>query len=338
MTTELHAAPPATTAFGSSAPTLSGPPAPDDRRATQGAPVATISLPPPVVQFEPNLFAMLRSSSASRAGYHGVAGFLTCPEQSRLHALGVRRIPWTEASSEPVDLDPLDFGTACHHLRAVRFLHDREWERQLDAWKQQLTGDDHTKMKLMFRTYDAVYPRAADMEQYEFLGVEAAVETDIRSATGEHQLLRSVRYDTVIRDRSGEVWSFEAKFLSRGGQNCVSPYMGQAYAQVALWNANAALTQTYGKMRGVLFDVGLKTLVPNVERYDRVMGRVHHRLAIEYLRTPENMVFYKNADGSYPRMLHACWGRWRPCEYIQLCHEQAYGDYTIKGEPLGGQP
>ncbi len=127
-------------------------------------------------------------------------------------------------------------------------------------------------MKLIFRTYEAVYPRSADT--FQVLGVESAVQTDILSATGQPGLIRSVRYDTVIRDQSGDVWSFEAKFLSRGGQNCVSPYMAQAYTQAAIWNANEALVTKYGRMRGVLFDVGLKTQVPNIERHDRVFGKV----------------------------------------------------------------
>jgi len=296
----------------------------------------TFRLPRPEVSFEPDLFAMFAKSSASKAGFHAVSGYLTCPEQSRLYSLGVKRIPWGAPSDAPQDLDALVFGTACHHLRAVRILHGPAWQDQLNAWANQLTVDDHTKMKLIFRTYDGVYPLERDTHQV--LGVEAHVQTDIRSATGEQQLIRSVRYDTVIRDPSGDLWSFEAKFLSRGGQNCVNPYLGQAMTQVAIWNANDNLTAGYGHMRGVLFDVGLKTLVPNIERFDRVFGRVHHRLALEYLRTPENVVFYKNADGSYPRMLHACWGRWRPCDFINLCHEQSWGDYTIKGQPMQGLP
>lgn len=340
---QIHDAHLAMTPLGSSVPAVSGQPAPDDRLATQGAGAIlarilapTTELERPSITFEPSLFSLFEKSHASQAGFHAVSGYLTCPEQSRLYSLGVRRIPWQQESSGPEDLDALNFGTACHHLRAVRVLYGDAWEQQLNAWQQELTADDFTKMKLIFRTYNAVYPR--ELDTFEVLGVEALVQTDLRTARGDAALVRSVRYDTIIRQGDGYLWSFEAKFLSRGGQNCVNPYMGQAMTQVAIWNANSALVQRYGRMLGVLFDVGLKTQVPNIERHDRVFGKVHHRLAVEYLRTPENVVFMKNLDGSYPRMLHACWGRWRPCEMISLCHEQSYGDYTIRSEPLQGLP
>ena len=94
----------------------------------------------------------------------------------------------------------------------------------------------------------------------------------------------------------------------------------------------AVLAKGSGMMHGVIFDAYIKTETPDVDRYgpeyfnDRQMV-----ITREYLRLPEDGAIYKqNDDGSYPRMLHACWGRWRVCEYKNLCHDGTFGDYQFK--------
>lgn len=271
------------------------------------------------------------SSSGSAAGFHAISGWLTCPEQSRLYSAGVRQKP-SEGGGEG-KLSALDFGTLAHHLRGIRILYGVEvMEQVLERFAAHLHPDDYMLASLLFRTYELNYPLARDREAFETLGVEVEVVSDVSSMFGT-PILRSVRYDTIIRAKTGEVFSFEAKTMSRSGQSSLNPYIAQAMTQCAIWNRNASLVAQYGRMRGVLFDCLIKTKTPNVDRVGpRYFGVVHDEMALSYLRLPENggATFTVQKDGTYPKMLHACYGRWRPCEYVNLCHEQSYGEYQYR--------
>lgn len=320
------------------------------------APIAskteTVTLVQPHINIPDTFDEVLRSSSGSLAGYSAVSSWLTCPEKSRLQAAGVRRRAYNESDS-PDELSDLAFGTLAHYLRSLRILYGHDAvETALDKWRAELPYTSWLKARLLFRTYESLYPRISDT--FEYLGVEVEVVTDISRKEGAAptRLLRTVRYDTVIRvpgmnGASPELFSFEAKTMKRSGQGSILPYMPQAMSQVALWNTNPNLVQQYGPMRGVLFDCLIKTVTPNVDRLGPYyFGRVQTKLALEYLAYADNggVTFSKQPDaesgsgGHYPRMLHACWGRWRPCDYVSLCHENSYGDYETNAGPLEGAP
>jgi hypothetical protein len=299
----------------------------------------TTELVQPEIDPDIELTELFESSSGSVAGFHAISSWLTCPEQARLRALGVR----PKAPLEPGDdcqLSALDFGTLVHHLRAIRIVHGNDvLARVLGRYKTELHPEDHLMVTMMFAAYESTYPLEQDRNLFEVLGVEVEVVTDI-ALPGSSPILRSVRYDTLIRSKAGEVFSFEAKTMSRSGTSSLNPYLAQAMVQQAIWNANPALVQRYGRMHGVLFDCFIKTKAPSVDRVGpRYFGRVHEDMALNYMRLPENgsAVFTVQPDGTYPKMLHACYGRWRPCDYVTLCHDRSYGEYEYRdGSPFLG--
>ena len=304
---------------------------------------STTELPP--VKFEiPSSFRdALARSSGSSAGYSAISDWLTCPERSRLRALGVRRRPTEYGAGD--ELNPLDFGTLCHLLRAIRIVHSHAAvEATLDWWRHEIPSTSWQKARLLFRTYESIFPGGQD--GFEYLGVELDVRTNVAPG-GAAPIIRTVRYDSVIRvpgvgGAPSELFSFEAKTMGRKGKSSIDPYMGQAMTQFAIWNSNPALVEKYGRMAGVIFDCLVKTNVPDVERYGPIyFGRVHQRLATQYLALPDNgnAVFGRLPDGTYPKMLHACWGRWAPCDYIAGCHEESWGEYVnANGDSLDQAP
>lgn len=300
---------------------------------TESIPVRLFFEVPPTLR---DLFAW---SGSSAAGQSAVTDFLTCPERSRLRANGVRRRAAGDVIFDGVDgLNALGFGTLTHGLRAIRVVHGHELMMDvLMGWRSEMDPIDFQKVRFMFQTYEQNYPRATD--PLEYLGTEVEVRTDI-ARPGEPSIVRTVRYDTVVRT-GGEVFSFEAKTMGRSGASSLNPYTTQKYTQVALWNNNPALVAQYGKMRGVIYDCLVKTTVPNVDRVGpHYVSRLHEGLALDYLRLPENgdVMFRKMPDGTYPKMLHACWGRWSPCDYIDLCHEHAFGEYLYaNGQRYDGE-
>lgn len=277
----------------------------------------------------------LSKSSGSAAGHSAVSGWLGCPEQSRLYSLGIRRKPssWTSDS-----IDALAFGTLCHVLSAVRPVYGESAPYELlHQWAGEIDPEAVQKAELLFRTYDLMYPLR--MDPFQYLGVESEVYTDIGTRQG-NSCVRTVRYDAVVRLNTGEIFSLEKKTMARSGNSTLAPYTPQAMIQQAIWNANSDLVAKYGAMRGVIFDCLIKTATPNVERLNpKYFSKAQEQLALDYMRLPDDggVTFAKNPDGTNPRMLHACWGRWRPCQYIGLCHEGAWGDYEDKnGETYGG--
>ncbi len=270
------------------------------------------------------MFAM----GGSRVGHSAVASFLSCPEKARLRALGVRRRSGKREPGVPWVLNDLEYGTLIHNLLAIRVVYGHETCKQYLEWLPELSAETRMKAYHAIQMYDATWPLAH--ENFEYLGIEPEVVADFGDGRG-HKLLRTVRYDAIVR-QDRDIFSLERKTASRSGEGTVAPYTPQFMVQAAIWNANEALTTRYGFMRGVIADVITKAEVPKCERYGpRYISPQQERLAIEYMRLPEAVKFPVNADGSYPRMLHTCWGRFRPCDYIGLCHEGSIGDYEIPG-------
>lgn len=273
---------------------------------------------------------ILRYSAGSFAGHSAVSGWLACPERSRLGSMGVKMKPSNFGGGSIPDLDPASFGTLNHALRAERLLYGSDSVYSLlDVWARELSYDDYVKAKLMWRIYDSQFPLSTD--GWEYLGVETEVRTKLRTWQGQ-EIVRSVRYDTLIR-MGGLVYSFECKTMSKSGRGALLAYMSQAMTQTALWNANEALVTKYGPMEGVIFDMMVKTQNPNVERSSpEVFSKHQQKFILQYLRAPEETVkFFINPEtGRYPQFAHSCWGKWSPCSYIPLCHEEAYGMFEYR--------
>lgn len=291
---------------------------------------ATISLPP--LAFDvPLTVESLLHSAASFAGFSAVSTYLGCPEKSRLKAAGVKPKAGPSAGFS-IDLGALEIGQIVHALHAARVIHGHE---AVCVGLESMIGrgmalEDATLLRLLLAFYEERYPLSA--EPFEYIGVECEVRTNVQKHSYGRPVIRSVRYDTLVRYPDGQVFSMERKTMSRSGMGSIYPYFPQAMCQVGLWNANEALVAQYGRMSGIIWDTHVKTKVPKVERLvPTYFSRLQQQRALEYLRLPEEMNFKANEDGSYPRFLHSCWGRYAPCEYMNLCHDDAQGDYEIRG-------
>lgn len=296
----------------------------------------TSTLPPLSAPIPATVEEILEGGSSS-AGMSAVTAFLTCPEASRLRAAGVRKKRDTfEDGLGLHDLEAAtDFGSVAHAIRAVRIVHGQAKAIEcLEALN--LTEAARTKLKSLFLVYDSIFPLAA--EPFDYLGVEVEVVTDV-AAPGQKPCLRTVRYDSLVYYRPGGlttqgaegVYSFECKTSSRADQGALAAYMPQRMSHAALWNNNPALVAKYGPMRGVLYDMLIKTKVPQADRHGPFyVSKLQQQRALEYLRLPEQVAFpvlTSSTGPSYPRFLHSCWGRFSPCEYVNLCHEDSRGEY-----------
>ncbi len=293
----------------------------------------------------PQSVEALYSAGPSPAGWSATSRMLECPEKDRLTRLGVTARPPDGVSTGIGLLDALGMGLLMHAALATRIHWGQEGAEYLLANFEGLHPDDKLRAVTYLRIYDMTYPLHADPWQY--LGVEAEVITDIgfRSRTGKiKKLLRTVRYDAIVRPfRRVEgpeapvytpgtiedgVLSLEHKTSSRGGQSAMNSYRGQFATQVALWNANPALVEKYGRMVGVIPDMIVKTVVPSCDRVGPIyIDKLQQERALDYLRLTESIKYPIAADGSAPRMLHACWGRWGVCEFVDLCHNGMAGNY-----------
>lgn len=272
----------------------------------------------------PQSMAEVLSGGPSPLGWHSISGYMACPESARLRALGVRR---KRTAWEPQnELDALGYGNLIHAALAIRSIHGHaacmDWLEQMG---RELTEPDYLKASFMLRVYDDTYPEAS--ERLTVLGVETTIHTDVGGG-----VLRTVRYDAIAKVGSTEeypweVYSLERKTDSRGGFHAMQAYTPQGATQVALWNANPYLVKAYGPMRGVIFDVLVKTQVPRCERIPVEIPKVQQKLALEYLRQSETIRFPAAPDGSWPKFIHTCWGRYRPCEYVPLCWEGMVNEY-----------
>lgn len=279
---------------------------------------------------------------SSSAGMSAVTAWLTCPESSRLRSLGVRRK--RETFDDGLQLHDLaaatDFGSVAHAVRAVRICYGQK--AALDYIDSlNLTEEARLKMRGLFLVYDSIYP--LESEPFRYIGVEVEVVTDVGTAeTGP--VIRTVRYDSLVYYGAGGmtmpgaegIYSFECKTTSHGGHKALDAYMPQRFSHAALWNANPAMVAKYGPIRGTIYDVLVKTKVPQVDRVGPLYtSRLQQQRALEYLRLPEQLpipVLTTATGPSYPRFLHSCWGRFAPCPYVDLCHEDARGAYEWPSE------
>lgn len=278
------------------------------------------------------LAELISSSSGSAAGYSAVSSWLVCPEQSRLKSRGVIPKPrgW-----EDDELSALSLGTLVHALRAIRIAYGHETAiRALDRWAPEIDPPSYEKVRMLMLIYNQRYPLEA--EPFDIIGIEQEVMTDLGDGN-----IRTVRYDTLMRDRQyGDIFTFEAKTTARSGRGAMNPYTPQAMCQVAIWNRNKHLVAEHGPMKGVVWDTYVKTKVPDVERFGpQYISLAQQEIAVRYMKLPGNgALFSKEADGTYPKMLHACWGRFRPCDYIACCHEGAIGEYQYRnGDTYDGK-
>jgi len=319
--------PASTGALGSVDPAQTGNPALTDRVAEATPRRATAALAP--VGFPiPKSLADALSGGGSFAGYSAVSTFLECPEKSRLRFLGIERRAREEYGVGM--LGALAMGTVIHCLRAIRIAHGHEVALHVlhIVFGPDLHPEDILRLDFMFKVYESNFPEGTD--PWRVIGIESEVVTDVALA-GDVPALRSVRYDTVIQMRDGAILSWEAKSAARGGATSLDQYNPQAMCQQALWNKNTALVAQWGPMKGVLFDHLIKTETPKVDRIGpKYFSKPQQEMALAYLRLPDEGRFKVTAEGKYPRMLHACWGRFFACPYIAACHEQSYGDYVYK--------
>lgn len=289
---------------------------------------APLQLHHPIPQ---SVYEML-STSGSPAGHSAISSYLACPERARLRSLGIRRIPYAGYDDGlPTELDELGYGTLIHALLAVRIIHGYDvalWLAEASPLAQELHPADQLKASTLLRFYNGTYP--LEEEPFEYLGVEAYVASALPFAPSAPPAVRTVKYDAVVRMKAdGWIFSLEHKTASRASSSLWIYYPQMAWQQ-ALWNLNPYLVQTYGPMRGVIIDQLVKTEVPKCERLGPTyFSKLQEQRIIEYMRLPELIAptLPVNPDGSHPRMFHNCTGRYRPCEYINLCWENLFGDY-----------
>lgn len=285
----------------------------------------------------PTTVEEILEGGSSSAGMSAVTGFLTCPEASRLRGAGVKRKQ--ETFDDGLRLHDLseatDFGSVAHAVRAIRICYGQNAALGFIN-NLNLTEEARIKLQTMFLVYDSIFP--LDAEPFRYIGVETEIVTDIGDGNGG-PCLRTVRYDSLVYYSPGGhttpgaegIYSFECKTSSRADQSALAAYTPQRMSHVALWNSNDALVQKYGPMRGVLYDVMVKTKIPQADRHGPFyVSRLHQQRAVEYLRLPNQLALpvLTTATGpSYPRFLHSCWGRFKPCPYINLCHDNSVGEY-----------
>ena len=294
-----------------------------------------------------NLHAWLRQQQGSALGYHWVSDTLTCPERARLRALGVRSTaeavgdPQGELYGNRDGMNPRDFGSILHLLRALRIIYGMgRVHDTLESWRSQLRAVTWARLATIMAAYDAAYPLP---DGITYIGVECGITTrlPLREGGNRGSVYRTVRYDAVgyIPSTDGsdhELFSFELKSSSRGGGDAVLPYSAQAFSQVALWNANPHLTAKYGRMHGVVFDLMIKGTAPSADRLPPMyVSRAQQELALDFLALPSNGRWRSKLapDGSAPRNLAACYGKWEPCEYIPLCLHGEHNNFTQERKP-----
>lgn len=276
------------------------------------------------------LAEVLRYTGGSAAGLSATNAFIGCPRYSELRAMGVEPKPTAAELEGPVDLEAAAFGTMMHALRCERFLYGSQYMYWLlSQWQNDLTAYDYYKALELWQTYDIMFPLGTD--PFRVLGVELEVRTPLQLWDGGW-VVKTVKYDTVIQYPDGTVYSFECKTTSKGGESVLRPYLVQGMTHSGLWNANPWLVAQYGKMHGSLFDLMVKTKVPDCDRRFAYFSDYQQQRALLYMCAPQQSVSFRRSpvDGKMPEMFGHCFGHWRPCEMIGICHEQAYGMYQYR--------
>jgi hypothetical protein len=288
---------------------------------------------PPFGYDPPDTIEAILEQGGSEIGNSAVALWLSCQERSRLKDLGVERKLKKAESNVIQPLDDLGFGSLYHAISATRTARGQEsalWYLEY-CLRPQLASEDYLLALHMLKMNDIAYPLVADAEQFEYLGVEVEVVSDVKQADGS-PCLRTVRYDKIIRlinDLRGKgVYSLEVKTSSKHGESALAVYMPQRVMHYTIWNSNPWLVEKYGPMHGVIFEQVSKTKIPQCERFGPYYpSRRQMQKFIEYLRLPDEVSYPARPDGTYPRQFHSCFGRFAPCEYIGLCWDDNYGDY-----------
>ena len=282
----------------------------------------------PRIEFEvPETFEALFEGGPSVAGWSSISAYLTCPEQVRLRSLGVHRIKRSRDDSFPDELTAAQFGSLIHAVLAIRVAYSPEvasqWLAESEVCKTLHPSDQEYAQK-MLRVYEGDYP--IDNEPWEYVGCETTVITDLGDG-----ILRSARYDKLVRmKRDHALFSLEHKTTARQGSGSTTSYTAQMVVQQAIWNRNEALVSKYGRMQGVWIDQLVKTQIPKCERLGPHMAsKIQQDRMVETLRLVDKMyeVLPDMAGGAWPRFFHSCWGKYGPCEYIGLCHDNLVGDY-----------
>lgn len=286
----------------------------------------TTELPP--IEFDvPDTFEALFEGGPSVAGWSSISAYLTCPEQVRLRSLGIKRIGRPRQDDFPDELTAAQFGSLIHAVLAIRVVYGSEvasqWLAESEIAKSLHPADQEYAQK-MLRVYETDYP--LESEPWEYVGVETTVVTDLGKG-----VLRSARYDKLVRmKRDHALFSLEHKTTSRQGSGSTSYYTAQMVVQQAIWNKNEALVAKYGRMQGVWIDQLVKTQMPKCERLGPHMAsRIQQDRMVETLALVDRMyeVLPEMSGGAWPRFFNNCWGKFGPCEYIGLCHDNLIGDY-----------
>lgn len=291
----------------------------------------TTELPPisfPIPETRDDLF----NQGSSPAGWSAISSYLACPESARLRILGVRRIPRAYDDGLPNELSATEFGSLMHATLAIRVVHGSEI---VSSWlsdsplAHSFHPMDQEKAQTMLRVYESDYP--LDSEPWEYVGVETTVVTDLGGGT-----LRSARYDKLVRmKRDHALFSLEHKTTSRQGSGSSTSYFPQMLVQQTIWNKNEELVSKYGRMQGVWIDQLVKTQIPKCERLGpHYFTRLQEDRMVETLKISDPM-WERLPTGAeswpegnaWPRFFHSCWGRFGPCQYTGLCHDNAIGDY-----------
>lgn len=310
----------------------------------------TIELPEVRFPFPTSLADIFDGHRGSAMGFHAVSGTLTCPTQRMLYRMGVHRKGMDSLLSDKGVLDKKAFGTLIHALLAVRVIYGPEETRKLlVASDDGVLTSDHSMLKLgpvgkdlpiddlsksytILKVYNQEHPLLGPLTEkgFKYLCIEYEIATDIGDGYGG-SCLRTVIYDAVVQPHDQKiVFSLEKKTTSRSGSGAMDPYMPQFASQCAIWNANPALVARYGPMVGVIPDTIVKTAVPKCDRHlPRYISRYMQHAITHYLRLPDQIRYPADGMGygGFPQMLHACWGRFDPCEYIGLCWEGLTGEY-----------
>lgn len=291
---------------------------------------------PPLSYAVPTTMAQLFGQGGSKFGHSAVSSYLTCPERARLVALRVRRKKgvidqlW-EQDGNPVELDALGYGTLIHAMMAIRIIYGTDACLQ---WMNSFPLAASTKLDAhnLIKTWDYEFPFP---EPFETLGVEVEVYSDVGDGKGG-SLLRTVRYDQLMR-RQGpmgfELFAMEHKTMGSAVKS-TGQYMSQIMTQVAVWNANPYLVGQHGKMVGVIVDALIKTKTPKADRIGPVfVTPLMEQRITEWLRLPEQISFPPAADGAYPRMLQSCYGKYSPCNYVDLCLHGEVNNFEQAPDP-----
>jgi hypothetical protein len=279
----------------------------------------------------PNLKALL-SGGPSPAGWSITSGMLECPYRGQLMSHNVqRRVDWAMGD----ELDRLGYGSLMHVLLAVRWVYGMDWALSLlGSYGVDLHPADKLKAEAALKTYDYTWPR--ENEPWIVLGIESTVFTEVSPG-----VIVSVRYDAIVKPWETDpvtgaytgkvadhVISLERKTTATGGESTMTSYLGQFYTQTAVWNFNQALVAKYGPMVGVIGDLVTKHTVPRAERIGpKYISKAQQDLAKRYMSYKTSIRYPIDENGRLPQMLHACIGRYGPCPYFGLCHEEAINNY-----------